>query len=187
MAAAHGRPAVSPRAAHGHANALYAAERRAFGKKMWTLDDAPALADAQAIVDRHVRGWTVERCRSGGCCYEREKRIALSRSAGLPVVLHELAHAKAGNTDRGHGRLFMVTFLLLVEREMGVYWRRRLLKSIEIFQPRGWRQVVELIRDHEQRAAAGAALAVAEHDENVCGLCGVRRPAPGLTACSTCA
>ena len=51
--------------------------------------------------------------------------------------------------------------------------------------------VERIIRDHIRAevdtASVEVDLAPASDDDDVCGLCGVRRPAPGMTACSTCA
>ena len=140
--------------AHDHSNGLYAAEQRAFRGRLWDRDKAMALADAQELVDRHVRNVRVVRSKSGGYWNPRERIIGLDREACMPVVLHELAHAKVSGRDRGHGVTFMKQYVLLVDHHMGEYWRRRLVKSIEVFQPRGWRQVVEFIRACESAQAA---------------------------------
>lgn len=120
---------------------IYRAEHEVFGKRFGGYEHGMALADARALVQRYAPDITVVRSRSesiGSVYYEHNRTITLGRYAGLPIVLHELAHALTPEI-RGHGVAFMQTYLRLVEAEMSPWWARRLRAAIRRHQPRGYR------------------------------------------------
>lgn len=108
---------------------VYAAENEVFKKHMRGPTAGISLADATELVDRYAMGWTVRRTRTsfsgGSWCYQEKRLISLARDAGLPLVLHELAHALTPK-DRGHGLAFQRAYLDLIAKEMSPYWARRL-------------------------------------------------------------
>lgn len=122
---------------------VYDAERAVFGRKMsagMSLADATQLihdelgADWSVIRKRRARQHTELRDDYGSYCNWSRKTICLGYDAGLPVVLHEIAH---GLVKQGHTRDFQVALLSLIDQHMGRYWARRLRVALAIAAPRG--------------------------------------------------
>lgn len=117
---------------------VYAAEHEAFGAREASREHGITIEQAREIVARHTTGWMVERGKSrygGSHANMRTRRIVLGHTAGLPIVLHETAHALTGH---GHGAAFQIAYVRLVEQEMGPYWSRRLRASLRRHKPRGY-------------------------------------------------
>lgn len=117
---------------------VYAAEREVFGDKFRGRDVGMALSDATELIGRYVQGWTVDRTAGGfgvrSTCWRHRKLIRLSTDAGLPIVLHELAHALF---EGGHGLEFQRAYLDLVAKEMSPHWERRLRAAFIRHQTKG--------------------------------------------------
>lgn len=120
---------------------VYAAERRVFGARMGSREHGVSILDAQVLVDRLVPGWTVVRGKGArSWCHKRKPVISLGKFAGLPTVLHEVAHALTGAD--GHGVAFQTAYLRLIESEMSPWWARRLRAALRHEATRGYRQVM---------------------------------------------
>jgi hypothetical protein len=120
---------------------VYYAEDRVFDVRRFP---GVALADARGLVAKYVDGVDVvrqPRGTSGSGWYQppfdgEPATIRLARDAGLPLVLHELAHALTWQDERGHGPAFRAMYVRLVRDEMSPWWARRLAAS---FRKAGYR------------------------------------------------
>lgn len=119
------------------ANGVYAAEWELFERNPRpSISEPMALADARALVAKYVNDVNVVRLRGSrrGDTHGwfrpkwkgRGSMIALGRSAPKWVVCHEIAHAMNEGRDPGHGAAFRHDYLIVVERELGPWWARRL-------------------------------------------------------------
>lgn len=125
----------------------YAAERDAWKGKFRGRDVGISLAEAEELIHRYVGStWEVRRTRSndfgsGSSCYTESRRIMLSADAGLPLVLHELAHALAylDHNRHGHGLPWQRSYVDLVKKEIGEREAARLRNKFIQHHVAGWK------------------------------------------------
>lgn len=122
---------------------VYPAEDTVFAKKMRGRDVGMSMRDSTELIHRYVPDYTVRRTSgafaAAGWCNYKKKIISLPRDAGLPYVLHELAHALA--REHGHGLAFQNAYIDLVAKEMSPWWARRLRASFIKHKTKGYKSL----------------------------------------------
>lgn len=116
------------------ANGVYAAEFDVFERSpRRSVTEPMGLADARALIEKYAPDVVVERTERttardthGHYTPGSPSVISLARGAPRWVVVHEIAHAMTWERERGHGAIFRREYLVLVERELGPWWARRL-------------------------------------------------------------